>query len=117
MLVSDELKQLASILADWVSPAPSFKIYLYGSRVRGDHRTTSDVDVCIDFGERPGPAETKWWSDNNADLFKDINRKLPGPLEILELHAPLREAVLNAAMTALVYRDRQVICVHMDRYK
>jgi predicted nucleotidyltransferase len=36
----------AGIPADWIEPAPGAPaVYLFGSRVRGDHRPDSDVDV------------------------------------------------------------------------
>ena len=44
---SDELKELASILAEW-SRGHAVTVYLYGSRIRGDHQPDSDVDVRID---------------------------------------------------------------------
>ena len=38
--VSDKLRELAGILADWIEPAPDVpEIYLFGSRVRGGART------------------------------------------------------------------------------
>ena len=33
---------------------PEAKIYLYGSRARGDHSQGSDVDLCIDAGKKLG---------------------------------------------------------------
>lgn len=31
---------------------PNAKIYLYGSRATGTHRSTSDIDLAIDAGEK-----------------------------------------------------------------
>jgi predicted nucleotidyltransferase len=31
---------------------PSVKIYLFGSRARGDYKSTSDVDIALDAGEK-----------------------------------------------------------------
>jgi predicted nucleotidyltransferase len=42
--VNDEVKQLARTLADWAADK-SVTVFLFGSRVRGDHRPDSDVDV------------------------------------------------------------------------
>src|SRR5467141_1036155 len=37
---------LAEVLAGWIGPAPAVPaVYLFGSRVRGDRRPDSDVDV------------------------------------------------------------------------
>src|SRR5439155_4441739 len=45
-LMPRELEALAETLAEWISPAPGIPaVYLFGSRVRGDHRPDSDVDV------------------------------------------------------------------------
>lgn len=96
------------MLADWVAPATSFTIYLYGSRVRGDHRSDSDVDVVVHFGDSPTNDDVRWWVSVNADSFATINAQLPGRLEILENDDPLAQEVYGARV---VHRDRQVICV------
>jgi|AntAceMinimDraft_10_1070366.scaffolds.fasta_scaffold73634_3 predicted nucleotidyltransferase len=31
---------------------PSVKVYLYGSRARGDHSAASDIDIALDVGEK-----------------------------------------------------------------
>lgn len=105
------LVDLARILADWVEEAPGFEIYLFGSRVRGDHRPNSDVDVVIPIPRKPSEMDFMWWSDVNEDNFKSINAVLPGPLKILENDDPVADMVRNAKK---VYRDRQVICVWME---
>jgi Nucleotidyltransferase domain len=43
MVVPEDLKSLASILADWAAPAPRISVHLFGSRVRGDHNPDADV--------------------------------------------------------------------------
>ncbi len=105
----EDLIELATALADWVAPAPSFTIYLFGSRVRGDHGPNSDVDVVIDFGKAEAE-DLAWWMLVNDDMFKSINAKLPGPLKILENNDPLSLSVRNARA---VHKERQVICVWM----
>jgi predicted nucleotidyltransferase len=107
--VSKELKQLAMILADWAALAPAATIYLYGSRVRGDHRPDSDVDIYISWG-KPDDPDLEWWTKNNEQDFADINAKLPGRLQILEDNDPLNFKIRAAAV---VYEDRQVKCVHL----
>ena len=47
--VNDEVKQLARTLADWAADK-SVTVFLFGSRVRDDHRPDSDVDVFVQFG-------------------------------------------------------------------
>jgi len=44
VMVTVELQGLAETIARWVDPVPGIDaIYLFGSRVRGDHRPDSDV--------------------------------------------------------------------------
>jgi predicted nucleotidyltransferase len=31
---------------------PSVKIYLFGSRARGDYKSTSDIDIALDAGKK-----------------------------------------------------------------
>jgi hypothetical protein len=51
LMPDDELRALAEIIAKWIEPATGLKqVYLFGSRVRGDDRPDSDVDLRL-----PGP--------------------------------------------------------------
>lgn len=111
MSLPDGLVELARILADWAEPAPGFEIYLFGSRVRGDHGANSDVDVVIPIPRSPSDADFAWWRDINEDSFISINAALPGPLQILENDDPIANKVRIARE---VYRDRQVKCVWME---
>jgi predicted nucleotidyltransferase len=104
-----DFKSLAENLADWAAPT-NFTIYLFGSRVRGDHRPDSDVDVVIEFGHQVTDADVEWWSENNREAFASINAVLPGRLEITERNSKLAHDVIASA-TNPVYRDRNVICV------
>jgi len=108
---TDDLIELARVLANWVAPASTTEIYLYGSRVRGDHKPTSDVDVVIPIPKVPTPEDMAWHIARNDDYHKSIDALLPGKLEILEYNDPLVHKVLAAPV---VHRDRQVICVWME---
>src|SRR5262249_16506668 len=57
-----ELKDLAETLAQWVDAVPGFPlVYLFGSRVRGDHYKDSDVDVRLFLDEwKPIPDTLQW---------------------------------------------------------
>jgi hypothetical protein len=80
---ADELTALAETLAKWLEPASGFKAYLFGSRVRGDHRRDSDVDVRIFLEDcKPDAAGTRWWTDQNQTDFAAVKAQLPGPLKI-----------------------------------
>ncbi|MGE0221670.1 MAG: hypothetical protein AB7F35_09170 [Acetobacteraceae bacterium] len=107
-LPREDLVELARVLADWIASAPSFTLYLYESRVRGDSRPDSDVDVVIDCGHHSAPDEMAWWISVNDSLFTSINGRLPGPLQLLVDNEPLRRAVMQSPV---IHRDRQVVCV------
>ena len=105
------LPVLASILADWAADAPGVKLYLFGSRVRGDHRANSDVDVSVQW-LAVGDADMAWWQTNNAELFATIDARLPGKLQILEENDPV---TLKVRAALVVHQDRNVFCVLMPR--
>jgi hypothetical protein len=50
----EELTALVKTLAKWLEPAGGFKAYLFGSRVRGDHRSDSDVRADFSYGLQAG---------------------------------------------------------------
>ena len=108
MTASDELIDLARILADWIAAAPSYKIYLFGSRVRGDHRPTSDVDIVLPHQPYASDADISWLLSAHSECFASLKSVLPGPLQIVENDADLAATALSAKV---VYQDRQVFCV------
>jgi predicted nucleotidyltransferase len=55
---SQEVRELAKIIADWSASAPDFTFYLFGSRVRGDHLSDSDVDLHRSFPSNPNHQST-----------------------------------------------------------
>jgi predicted nucleotidyltransferase len=107
MTPPSELRMLAAILAEWASEAPGVTLYLFGSRVRGDHRADSDVDVSVEWGTL-NDADKNWLLINNQDEFAGVNAKLPGPLHITEERHPITTKVRSAPV---VYQDRSVRCV------
>jgi len=102
-----EIKRLASVLADWAEPAKAATLYVFGSRVRGDHRLDSDVDVYVAW-KQPQDVDLDWWTQNNEDFFRTINARLPGPLQILEADDPLGFSIMRANS---IHVDRNVRCV------
>jgi predicted nucleotidyltransferase len=108
MTSSCALKELAKSIADWLSPAPDMKIYVYGSRVRGDHRPGSDVDIHLVMPKMPTREFTIWWTEQNIEDFASLRAILPGRLEFLERDDPLGKDIENGE---IVHQDRNVYCV------
>ena len=100
---SQKLQELAKIIADWSASAPDFTFYLFGSRVRGDHRSDSDVDLHYVLPPASVHASTAWWTNQNCvEDFASFRKVLPGPIKWLEQHAPLRAEVEQGKV---VHRD------------
>jgi hypothetical protein len=106
--VSQEVRDLAKMIADWSSPAPDFTFYLFGSRVRGDYRPDSDVDLHYKLPLNPTHESTIWWTDQSGADWALLRAMLPGPLCWLEQHAPM---VPGVGQGKVVYCDRNVKCV------
>jgi predicted nucleotidyltransferase len=108
-----ELKTLAEILAEWIKPAPGVPaIYLFGSRVRGDYRPDSDVDVRLYLREwKSCEATMRWWTDQNASDFQALKARLPGPLAIHRETDDEADAEIRKGMGAPVLVVDRVVCV------
>jgi predicted nucleotidyltransferase len=108
-----ELRALAEILAEWIEAAPGIQaIYLFGSRVRGDHRPDSDVDVRLYLREwNPCEATMQWWADQNASDFQAVKALLPGPLAIHRETDDAADAEIRKGMVAPVLVVDRVVCV------
>jgi len=106
--VNDDLKQLARTLAEWAADK-SVTVFLFGSRVRGDHRPDSDVDIFVQR-ENVTRETTAWWTAQNLEDFASLKHRLPGPLKILDVNAPIVRSVIKGEV---VYQDRNVVCVSL----
>jgi predicted nucleotidyltransferase len=107
MAATAELTEFVRILAEWASASPGARIYVFGSRVRGEHRPDSDLDVYVEF-EGITRDELAWWLDHQRDNFQEIQSKLPCKLSLLDPSDPLRQKITRAPVA---YRDRNVLCV------
>jgi predicted nucleotidyltransferase len=68
-------KDLDFILGILRKNFPNAKIFVFGSRVRGDHKQYSDLDICIDVG---GPIPLGAWSSaeesfSQSDLLYKVD--------------------------------------------
>ena len=110
---SAELQRLASILADWICPAPGIQaVYLFGSRVRGDHRPDSDVDVRLYTNEWSLDEVTfRWWMEQNDTDFAALKVRLPGPLAIHREQSDDADSAIRAGIEKPVLTVGKVVCV------
>src|SRR5262245_45701148 len=112
-LQMDELRELAEVVAEWCEPAMGLEhVYLFGSRVRGDHRPDSDVDLRIFMEEwRPDDAAVDWWMHQNTSDFEELKAKLPGPLAIHCGTSDRADAAIRAGAKPPVLTVGKVVCV------
>jgi predicted nucleotidyltransferase len=105
---SEEVKELARKIADVLAPGHEMTMYVYGSRIRGDNRRDSDVDMHFVLPKLPTSEFVSWWTDFNASDFAALRAVLPGRLEFLERNDPLFKDIENGEV---VHRDRNVACI------
>jgi len=71
---------------------PGAKIYLYGSRARGDHGERSDIDVAIDVGKELPRVDV----GEARDMLAESN--IPYRIDVVDLHGvskKMRENILR----------------------
>ena len=66
--------------------------YLFGSRARGSHRSTSDVDIAVAFA----PTTSAW---NKVELQEQLKVQLAMPVQIIDL------AHADSHLVKVVYRE------------
>ncbi len=53
-----DIEDMEAAVAKWASTQPLIrKAYLFGSRVRGTHRSDSDLDVAVEIFSSPGDSD------------------------------------------------------------
>ena len=116
-MASDDLVKLAATINEWLRGGPGFrKVYLFGSRVRGDHRPDSDVDLRIFLTEdyEGDEATLQWWQQQNATDFAELKAALPGPLSLHVDGFDAADAKIRKGAQSPVHVDGRVICVWTD---
>jgi len=114
----EELQSLAETINEWVKDVPGIpEVYLFGSRVRGDHRPDSDVDLRLfirewSFNDRETAV---WWSHQNETDFAELKAQLPGPLAIHRELTDAADAEILAEIASPVLRIGKVVCVRTTR--
>lgn len=114
---TEELRALAEAVADWVDDVPGISsVYLFGSRVRGDHRPDSDVDLRLYLDEwGTDNRTTEWWTRENMDDFAALKARLPGQLAIHREASDDADDAIKAARTNPVLVVRKAVCVWTPR--
>jgi hypothetical protein len=107
------LQYLAETVSQWVEGVSGVQhVYIFGSRVRGDYRPDSDVDIRI-FVEKMklDPLTLAWWDRQHRENFASLKNSLPGPLG-LHLDSPeiCDDAILEGGPNRVLTAGK-AICV------
>ncbi|WP_461335339.1 nucleotidyltransferase domain-containing protein [Bradyrhizobium embrapense] len=97
-----------------MEPAPNVPaVYLFGSRVRGDHRPDSDVDVRLFTNEWRDvkQVDMDWWAQENDTDFSRLKSRLPGPLAIHREQSDASDHAIIQGRKSPVLVVRRVVCV------
>ncbi len=79
----NEVSRVLKILDRWAQGTGA-KIYLFGSRARGDYHDDSDVDIFVEWPSDYNSKFVEWWTNENQNLFKDIGDCLCAKVQILD---------------------------------
>jgi predicted nucleotidyltransferase len=111
--MNSELTAVAEVIAKWLDGAPGVAVaYLFGSRVRGDHRPDSDVDLRLYTNEwKLDDTTMRWWMHQNETDFAELKAQLPGPLAIHRETSDAADAAIKAGRATPVLTVRKVVCV------
>jgi hypothetical protein len=115
-MIPPDLPVLAETVAKWADEAPGVSaVYVFGSRVRGDHHPGSDVDLFLFQEEWDASSDNvDWWLEQSAAEYRDLGDALPGPLHLLlEAYDASRDAVLTARAdpSGIVLQVRKAVCL------
>lgn len=108
-----DLRAVAEIIAEWVERVPGIAVvYLFGSRVRGDHRSDSDVDLRLYTKDwQLDPKTMAWWGQQNETDFAELKAQLPGPLAIHRESWDAADDAIKTGTAIPVLTTGKVVCV------
>jgi predicted nucleotidyltransferase len=116
MQIRQDLKRHAIIIAEWAENLPIKKIYIFGSRVRGDATDASDLDIAVEFQYPESVDETMLnWNHQNETDFADLKRALKVPLSLHICPNDAAWPLIRAAATTPVLSVGRVVCVLTPR--
>jgi predicted nucleotidyltransferase len=115
-MIHPDLKRLAKIVAEWAEKLPLKKVYVFGSRVRGDATAGSDLDVAIEFEEFPLNEAMRNWQHQNETDFAELKKALDVPLSLHREPTDCAWPAIRAAATTPVLSVGKVLCVLTPRF-
>ncbi len=107
------LQLTVATLAAWAEKQPLKTVYVYGSRVRGDHRPDSDLDVAYDFASGPDITDTgmaEWRHQQETD-FSVLKEALGVRLQFLDHNDEAMLQRIRAAEKVPALISGKVVCV------
>jgi predicted nucleotidyltransferase len=110
-----DLERQANVIADWAENLPLKRVYIFGSRVRGDAAPDSDIDVAIEFEFQADSEAMRNWIYQNDSGFAELKTALGVPLS---LHHDCRDSawpVIRAGAVKPVFSVGKVLCVITPR--
>src|SRR5258708_2650064 len=90
--LDEKIKQ--KIVAVILALIPGIKIYLFGSRARGNNSERSDIDIALDAGKPLLPRDV----DEVKSMFKESNIRYN--IDVVDFHQ------INEAMRNEILKDR-----------
>ena len=113
MPLPPDLIPLVRIIAEWLKSVPGVRrLYLYGSRVRGDHRSDSDVDLRIfrDDDLDADDSTADWWTHQHKSHFAELEDRLPEKLHLV-FETDVVDPAIREGAEDPVHVEGRVICV------
>jgi predicted nucleotidyltransferase len=115
-MIHPDLSRQAKIVAEWAEKLPLKKVYIFGSRVRGDATAASDLDVAIEFEPPLTVNEAMWnWKHQEETEFAELKRALDVPLSLHREEDDRAWPAIRAAATTPVFSVGKVVCVLTPR--
>lgn len=87
-----DINRIQAILSNWGKDKPLIKrIYIFGSRARGDHKPDSDLDIAIELDNKEIPPDDEsggiaTWMHEAKEWRKELSKLIPLEIQI-EHHA------------------------------
>jgi len=107
-----ELTQIAEILAAWAVQKPLIKrVFVFGSRVRGDHDEQSDLDVAVELDQTEYRDESQGlatWICEKQGWTNELEVGIPHEVQLVRYAGEDTPVIAKAlrASSLMVYEKR-----------